>query len=629
MNKIFSTYALALALPLMGIWVPSSRAADVIRANNATGFSLTGAWVNGVVPGASDVAVWDSTITADRSSTIGASTSMSWQGIRIGATTGGALMTIGGDITSTLGIGSAGIDMSGANVDLTINALLNFTADQSWSIAAGRTLSLSPNASNTYANTGSAAIDITGPGTIALGNGQASGYFGTGEITLGGGIRIRSNGGTARVLANNINLDGDIGIGSTAVGGAITLRSNTIDLGGGTRTMSIQNSTTDGSATALNIGSTTNVVSVTNGTLVLENGNASGTVRVFLGSTSGTTVPNVTADLTVGSNVVLVMPQTNTFGTSPTTDLTVDGRLRMGNLSSAKADQVVQSLSGSGLIDSGQTTGTNAPLLTIDGGAGTGTTTYSGVIENGIAGQVLITKAGSTTQIFSGNNTYTGKTAVNGGTLLINGTHIDSAAVTGQGYGSATDGHFNVASGATLGGTGRIAGNNSTANSNMIYVQSGGSLAPGASIGTLTLDGENISGAGSEVLNMASGAEFDFELSGSGGVPDRIDFWNYVGGDFLLNSNALNLTLLGGVTPGTYNVDLFRFFSDGGTSATASGIASGLVLGTLGAGIDSASIIYNTNTISLQYTTIPEPSTYALLLGGLGLLAFLRRRSRS
>jgi fibronectin-binding autotransporter adhesin len=627
MNKI-SKFCAHL-VPAILLCSATANAGDVVRANNTNLLNVNGAWLLGVQPTSSDVAVWDSTITADRSSTIGAASALTWQGIRIGATTGGTLMTIGGVVGSTLDIGSAGIDMSGANVDLSINALMNFSSPQSWSIANGRTLSISPNASNIYSNTGSAAIDISGPGSIALGNGTI--HFGTGTLTLGGGIRLRSNGGTGRTITNSFVLDGDMGVGSTAVAGAISLTGASIDLGGATRVINIQNSVTDGSATALNIGSSTSVVSVSNGALSLANGNASGTVRVFLGSTSGSFVPVISADVIIGANVLAVMPQTNSFGTSPTTDLTVDGRLRMGNLASAKADQVVQSLSGSGLIDSGQGSGSNAPLLTINGGAGTGTTTYSGVIENGGFGQVLITKAGSTTQVFSGANTYTGKTAINGGTLLINGTHIDSAAVTAQGYGSATDGHFNVASGATLGGTGRIAGNNSQANSNMIYVQSGGHLAPGASIGKLTLDGANISGAGAEVLNMASGSVFDFELAGNGGTPDQLAFWNYVGGDFVLNSNALNLTISGGIVAGTYTVDLFQFFSDAGATATASGIGSGLVLGTLGAGIDSANIIYNANTISLQYTTttIPEPSTYAMLMSGLGLLALLRRRSKS
>ena len=40
---------------------------------------------------------------------------------------------------------------------------------------------------------------------------------------------------------------------------------------------------------------------------------------------------------------------------------------------------------------------------------------------------------------------------------------------------------------------------------------------------------------------------------------------------------------------------------------------------------------FTLNSGNLQFTTsaIPEPSTYAMLIGGLGMLAFLRRRSKS
>ena len=57
--------------------------------------------------------------------------------------------------------------------------------------------------------------------------------------------------------------------------------------------------------------------------------------------------------------------------------------------------------------------------------------------------------------------------------------------------------------------------------------------------------------------------------------------------------------------------------------------ASGLTIGTLAADISAASFVYNTNAISLQYTVVPEPATWALLAAGLTTLVVLRRRRKS
>src|SRR5581483_11137159 len=65
----------------------------------------------------------------------------------------------------------------------------------------------------------------------------------------------------------------------------------------------------------------------------------------------------------------------------------------------------------------------------------TGTTTFSGVIEDGV-GTVGITKTGPGTQTLSGNNTYTGTTTVQGGRLVLAGAGAQSA-VLGSGRGGA------------------------------------------------------------------------------------------------------------------------------------------------------------------------------------------------
>ncbi len=93
--------------------------------------------------------------------------------------------------------------------------------------------------------------------------------------------------------------------------------------------------------------------------------------------------------------------------------------------------------------------------------------TFAGIIsDNGIdAGKVV--QAGSGNTILTGINTYTGPTQVNAGTLSVNGSIASSSLTT-------------VNSGGTLGGTGTVGD---------VRINAGGALAPGNSIGTLTVQG--------------------------------------------------------------------------------------------------------------------------------------------
>lgn len=273
-------------------------------------------------------------------------------------------------------------------------------------------------------------------------------------------------------------------------------------------------------------------------------------------------------------------------------------------------------------------------VLTIDGGVSTGTSTFAGNITSGTTAgaSVAITKTGNSTQILGGANNYIGQTRVTAGTLLITGTHSDSALVGLNGYNSATDGHFLVETGATFGGSGLIAGNNNQNNSNMILVQAGGFLTAGSSTSELRLNGQNISGVNSRVLNLASGAELNLTLAGDGSSASQVEMWNYASGDLLLNGNEINLTLEGPLVAGTHTVTIFEFYSDGGSTLMTSGITSGLAIGFVDPNITGTpTIIYDSlgGTISLQYTVVPEPATCVLLTAGLGLGLFFRRRRAS
>jgi len=138
-----------------------------------------------------------------------------------------------------------------------------------------------------------------------------------------------------------------------------------------------------------------------------------------------------------------------------------------------------------------------------------------------ISGSTAVNHTGTGTTVLAGANTYTGATTVAAGTLRMDGALADTATT--------------VAGGAALAGTGIIAG--------AVTVADSGTLAPGASAGTLA------TGA----LALAGASILDYELAAPGttgaGINDRIE----VDGDLVLDG-ILHVTDLGGFAPGTYTL---------------------------------------------------------------------------
>ncbi|MEI6607871.1 MAG: autotransporter-associated beta strand repeat-containing protein, partial [Verrucomicrobiota bacterium] len=136
-----------------------------------------------------------------------------------------------------------------------------------------------------------------------------------------------------------------------------------------------------------------------------------------------------------------------------------------------------------------------------------------------IGGSNNVAKDGAGTVILAGSNGYSGTTAVNVGTLLVNGSLTGSGTVS-------------VASGAILGGTGSIAG---------AVTVNGGILAPGASIESLS------TGA----LTLNAGSTFAYEMNSSAGAAVAADLQKVFGNLTLSGTVTLDLTDLA-VSPTTF-----------------------------------------------------------------------------
>ena len=151
-----------------------ARAADVFKADNATALNVGASWTGGTAPGASDVGVWDSTVTTANTVSLGAN--LSWQGLR--------LADPGGDVTltgsNTLTLGSAGLD-TGSNVGLIYES--TGTIDLNGLLAGSTALTIDN--ATTHNWTGMNSVTFTGDLILRGGTGS-SGAFSGNWLAFGG-----------------------------------------------------------------------------------------------------------------------------------------------------------------------------------------------------------------------------------------------------------------------------------------------------------------------------------------------------------------------------------------------------------------------------------------------------------
>jgi fibronectin-binding autotransporter adhesin len=292
------------------------------------------------------------------------------------------------------------------------------------------------------------------------------------------------------------------------------------------------------------------------GNLVLNN-NATytGGTNMLLNSTSTTA-----GIITLGTNNALPQATAVLFGNSAgassgvinmngrnqrVASIATSGTGYIGGITNTSGTVSTLTISGSTSTSYGVATGANTASSNI------GATTITGVAgltgsNDGVALVLDSANTGTTTLNRPAGNTYNGGTTINGGTLRVNNT-------SGSGTGSGT---VTVGSGGTLGGTGTVSG----------AVSNAGKIAPGNSVGTITL-------SGGLSLNTSSGVDMEFSstpahdrvnvsggtltLPGSGALIDLFD----------LGSGIHNTTGSGiGLNP---NYVLFNYAALSGTPSTA------------------------------------------------------------
>lgn len=617
--------------------------------NNAASLTLDGTIAGNTIAG-----VIANRISDGAALSLTKSNTSTWE-LSVANTFSGSTKVTGGTLklTHNLAIQNSAFDTSGAGtLDVTTINTPTFgglTSATSYVLPANVTsLTLNP-ASGTPTFTGDLSrtgggagltLTKTGAGTQILGG--TNSY--TGLTTVNGGeLQVTTTaaiGGTnVEVLSGRLALNGGI----TVSGKSLTISGNGTNFFGGLQSVSGTNewagSVTLG-ADLSRLGARKNAILVISGaigdgantfTAVIRNENQNNTS----GAGNANTITELSGVSTYGGNTQLIAGVTRLAGG--------DNRLPTGTIlqfggsgANAKFDMYGRNQEVAGLAvlsanndtqrdwNANELTNSSATLskltvnTAVDQSFGrtpvfTGSANYTGIIT----GNIELEKTGTASLTLSGTNTYTGSTTITGGTLALTGSgSIAESAVINVNSGSK----FNVTgvtSSATIGastaqtlkGLGTV-----EIGAKILNIGANGTLAPGASPGTLTFD---VATGGA--LNFASGSDIAFELGAAGsGTSDIITFSS--AGDWLQGSaNAtLALTLLSGFDySNTYTV--FE-------NVTTTGFDFASVTGYDTIGYTHSFVQSGTN-YELSFAPVPETSTTLLSL--LGSLALLRRRRRN
>jgi fibronectin-binding autotransporter adhesin len=412
-TKTIKTAWLLAVLLCLGL---GSAQAALYKADNANNLNVGASWVLGGVPGASDVAGWNSTVQVNTNSALGGN--LSWAGIQI-LNPGSGITIIPGN---TLTLGASGIDLSSATASLTLSNALALGANQSWNVASGQTLQLAGVVSGTgnltFNNSGTIIINctntFTGTTTINGGTVQPNGtglIYSTGSfgvaannVSINGVTLELTNYISSGVLANNINVAGVnvIDMGSRAVsmvldgeftGSGTILVSN--EVGGSTLTFGGNGNSNGGNGDFNSFTGTIQVLDT-----VAAGTNAAGTLRFNNGGTSAN-LGNPSMTLNLGG---------------PTSGVHF-------------TEKNANTITHFGALIGGPNTQLSSVETYVIGEANL-TTTFAGTLTNNAAS---IQKAGTATLILTGNNYNTGATTVNNGFLQIGDGVTTGAGALGTG----------------------------------------------------------------------------------------------------------------------------------------------------------------------------------------------------
>ena len=418
----------------------------------------------GTAPGAGRIGQFGATISAAKEAGLALGGNVTLDALTFSGTLNGSV-TIASGSTLTLGAasGTSGILMDAANQDVTLNCSVALAANNTWSVASGRTLTIGNSIS------GTALLTVSGSGVVTF-NGNSTYIFGT---TGTGNNAFALNGGTVNCKSGTMTFNSN----SNANNAAMINGNSSFNVQGGTVNSSYYTRLGSGAAgtfSAINVsgGAFNNAGSILfgfggtggNGTLTLTNTGIVNAHFLRLGDTSvsGTHTVNLDGGTLTADRV---------FRNNATPVFNFNGGLLQVN-SAPFSPWFAASVSNVWVKNGGALIDTNGQDVTLEPGLQSFAGSTGGLTKLGLGALTL-----------TGTSTYTGATSVLAGTLAVNGLLSGTGTVT-------------VASGGTLSGTGTL--------NAPVVVSNGGTLAPGS--GTLTTGNLTLGSSATLALSLGSGS---------------------------------------------------------------------------------------------------------------------------
>lgn len=524
--------------------------------------------------------------------------SMSNSALVFSGTSGAQFLLSGGTLSTTttsVTAGSAGYRQTGGSA--TFSGALTAQDNATGSIAVirveGGTLSVAS------VNIGRSSTSVTTEPTAGATN--------SGLLVSGGSVGIT---GALSVSGSNSTANARIDAGSVTVGGVVSIglnntgRWSVLDVNGGSFT-----STNTATGVQLGNGNAGNAIFI-----VQDSGTA--TVEKFTFNAASTGAYSEIVRLSSGS---IYLGSGGMVRTGTNTSVTSLVKLEGGTLG-AKADwssAIDTTLTGTSTIKAADALDVAHDIALSGVLSGTGGLTKTG------GGMLTLSSAG---------NTYTGNTTITGGTLALTGTaslaspNIIVGASTTFDVSGVTGG-FTLASGQTLSGPGTVTG----------AMNVTGTLSPGNSPGTLSTGDQIWSNGGDynwQVLDATGAAGTGYDTIAITGTLDLsaltagqfgINLWSLssIGPDVSGNAANFNNLLTQSWTILTASAGITGFEAADFLISVGANNGTGGFSNATGGG--AFSLGQSGDNLVLTFTAVPEPDA-AMLAGGLGLLALLRRR---